>query len=121
MNLKILLLLLSCFQICSWKNSYLENYNGRFCTDSRLRIPDSLLNKLPRSLCQYNHRDQSADIFDTLRKTDELALPIIIQDINKFTVSTLKDFIIFFYGDRFYARFYALETIARVPYFSFGL
>jgi ubiquinol oxidase len=24
-----------------------------------------------------------------------------------------------YYGDRHYARFYALETIARVPYFSY--
>lgn len=46
-------------------------------------------------------------------------LPQHIQQFNKAVVSSVKDFIIFFYGDRYYARFHALETIARVPYFSY--
>eukprot|EP01041_Mallomonas_annulata_P001338 gene1338-2587_t len=50
---------------------------------------------------------------------DDLSIPNYIQDFNKATVSLIKDFIIFFYGDRYFARFYALETIARVPYFSY--
>lgn len=46
-------------------------------------------------------------------------LPQHIQQLNKAIVSTVKDFIVFFYADRYYARFHALETIARVPYFSY--
>jgi len=44
---------------------------------------------------------------------DELALPEAIQQFNRFTVSVVKDFIILYYGKRYFARFYALETIAR--------
>mmetsp|Transcript_2858 Transcript_2858/g.6413 ORF Transcript_2858/g.6413 Transcript_2858/m.6413 type:complete len:302 (-) Transcript_2858:298-1203(-) len=45
-----------------------------------------------------------------------------IKEANKFAVDFLKNtlFDTFFAGsDRDYARFYALETIARVPYFSY--
>merc|ERR1711916_401410 len=38
---------------------------------------------------------------------------------NKQIVSISKDFLVAFYGKRTIARFYALETIARVPYFSY--
>lgn len=50
---------------------------------------------------------------------DELTLPDFIQQFNKFTVSTVKEALVLTYGDRDFARFYALETIARVPYFSY--
>ena len=49
----------------------------------------------------------------------ELDLPQYIQNINKFTVTAVKDMLGVIYGDRHYARFAALETIARVPYFSY--
>lgn len=45
-----------------------------------------------------------------------------VKDANRFAVGFLKNTIFdtFFAGDdRAYARFYALETIARVPYFSY--
>lgn len=45
-------------------------------------------------------------------------LPKFIVDTNKFTIGFVKDILGVIYGDRHYARFAALETIARVPYFS---
>ena len=54
----------------------------------------------------------------TLLATDT-DVPTYIKDLNKFVVTTVKDMLIYCYGDRTYARFYALETIARVPYFSY--
>eukprot|EP00612_Vaucheria_litorea_P003616 CAMPEP_0171463072 /NCGR_PEP_ID=MMETSP0945-20130129/6867_1 /TAXON_ID=109269 /ORGANISM="Vaucheria litorea, Strain CCMP2940" /LENGTH=267 /DNA_ID=CAMNT_0011989747 /DNA_START=32 /DNA_END=835 /DNA_ORIENTATION=+ len=38
---------------------------------------------------------------------------------NKSLVDILKGMLDLYYGDRDFARFYALETIARVPYFSY--
>ena len=46
-------------------------------------------------------------------------IPNFIQETNKATVGAVKDLLVLFYGDRHYARFAALETIARVPYFSY--
>mmetsp|Transcript_24016 Transcript_24016/g.31160 ORF Transcript_24016/g.31160 Transcript_24016/m.31160 type:complete len:296 (-) Transcript_24016:243-1130(-) len=42
-----------------------------------------------------------------------------LDNFTDFTVGTLKGGINLLYGDRHFARFYALETIARVPYFSY--
>lgn len=57
---------------------------------------------------------------DFLRnKNDNLSLPDSIQNFNKFTVEAVKKVLVWCYGDRHYARFAALETIARVPYFSY--
>ena len=49
---------------------------------------------------------------------DDVDLPKIVQNLNKFTVESVKSILFGVYGDRHYARFAALETIARVPYFS---
>ncbi|RYH30037.1 plastoquinol terminal oxidase [archaeon] len=49
----------------------------------------------------------------------DLGLPQYIQDINRATVLAVKNFLGLVYKDRHYARFAALETIARVPYFSY--
>eukprot|EP00903_Cladosiphon_okamuranus_P022140 g20361.t1 len=38
---------------------------------------------------------------------------------NAGVVNFLKGLMVHYYGDRTYARFYALETIARVPYFGY--
>jgi len=59
-------------------------------------------------------------IVETKADQDPVQLPSPVRYINKLSVSIVKDFIIYFYSDRYYARFYALETIARVPYFSYG-
>ncbi|CAM9475339.1 unnamed protein product, partial [Phaeothamnion confervicola] len=40
-------------------------------------------------------------------------------ELDRFLVGTLKGAINSLFKDRDYARFYALETIARVPYFSY--
>jgi ubiquinol oxidase len=42
-----------------------------------------------------------------------------IQTVSKLFVGSVKLFLILYYGNRPYARFAALETIARVPYFSY--
>lgn len=52
-------------------------------------------------------------------KTDEVDLPIFIQKTNQITVEAVKGILSLVYGDRNFARFAALETIARVPYFSY--
>lgn len=47
-------------------------------------------------------------------------LPIWIQRSNKLTIDAIKLVLaVVIPSDRPYARFYALETIARVPYFSY--
>lgn len=46
-------------------------------------------------------------------------VPILISKSNKAFVDVVKSILLSFYGDRYYARFAALETIARVPYFSY--
>lgn len=48
----------------------------------------------------------------------DVELPKFIVDTNKFAIGFVKDILGVIYGDRHYARFAALETIARVPYFS---
>ena len=45
-------------------------------------------------------------------------LPEFVVATNKFAIGFVKDILGVIYGDRHYARFAALETIARVPYFS---
>jgi hypothetical protein len=50
---------------------------------------------------------------------EDLDLPHFIQEANKFTVESAKNLLSLVYKDREYARFAALETIARVPYFSY--
>ena len=45
-------------------------------------------------------------------------LPKFVVETNKFAIGFVKDILGVIYGDRHYARFAALETIARVPYFS---
>ncbi|CBJ31032.1 conserved unknown protein [Ectocarpus siliculosus] len=42
-----------------------------------------------------------------------------MNDFNAGVVDFLKGLMVQYYGERTYARFYALETIARVPYFGY--
>jgi hypothetical protein len=54
-----------------------------------------------------------------LEETDiDVELPKFVVETNKFAIGFVKDILGVIYGDRHYARFAALETIARVPYFS---
>jgi ubiquinol oxidase len=47
-------------------------------------------------------------------------LPVWVQKSNKLTIDIIKAVLtLFIPPERTYARFYALETIARVPYFSY--
>lgn len=65
-----------------------------------------------------NKEDSPLEILQS-KNNDELSLPENIQNVNKFTVGAVKNILVWCYGDRPYARFAALETIARVPYFSY--
>ena len=56
---------------------------------------------------------------DSANNDDKHAIPKSVQQINKFTVETIKKILSLYYGERHFARFAALETIARVPYFSY--
>lgn len=61
----------------------------------------------------------SLPIQTALEVTDlDVELPKFVVDTNKFAIGFVKDILGVIYGDRHYARFAALETIARVPYFS---
>ncbi len=46
-------------------------------------------------------------------------VPGLVADANKAIVQGIKDALMNVYGERHYARFHALETIARVPYFAY--
>lgn len=46
-------------------------------------------------------------------------VPGYVADANKAIVDTIKGALFALYGERHYARFHALETIARVPYFAY--
>jgi hypothetical protein len=46
-------------------------------------------------------------------------IPEAIVSLTEISVDIMKNILTIFFGDRHYARFYALETIARVPYFSY--
>jgi ubiquinol oxidase len=48
-----------------------------------------------------------------------VSLPQSIRTINRLAIGAVKNILALFYGDRHFARFAALETIARVPYFSY--
>lgn len=55
-----------------------------------------------------------------IKSTDRVqTIPPNIERFNKWTVGMVKSLLMTLYGDRNYARFAALETIARVPYFSY--
>lgn len=56
--------------------------------------------------------------YNDFDETEEF-VPMWLQKSNKASVDTVKDILSIVFGDRHYARFYALETIARVPYFSY--
>jgi len=53
------------------------------------------------------------------KSDNEAEVPKVIQSFNYNLVKILKDGLSICFGDRHFARFYALETIARVPYFSY--
>jgi hypothetical protein len=57
------------------------------------------------------------DIFHEYSDPD-VELNEIVVKINKSVIGIVKDMLGVIYGDRHYARFAALEVIARVPYFS---
>jgi ubiquinol oxidase len=42
-----------------------------------------------------------------------------IESANSWSVDLIKGVLVLFFGTRNYAKFYALETIARVPYFAY--
>lgn len=70
----------------------------------------------------YCQSPGTVDGITSLVTDDESESPDIppwLKSLNKQLVSSVKDLLVYLYRDRVYARFYALETIARVPYFSY--
>lgn len=75
--------------------------------------------KLGRPQFTIPPKKVSLPIQTALEETElDVELPKFIVDTNKFAIGFVKDILGVIYGDRHYARFAALETIARVPYFS---
>ena len=77
----------------------------------------------PSALYSSNVIPDSKESLDTNPST-KFGSPLSdsVKDLNRFAISFLKGNLfdnIFVGEDRAYARFYALETIARVPYFSY--
>lgn len=56
---------------------------------------------------------------DLLVPTEESWVVKVEQSVNIFLTDSVIMILDAFYGDRNYARFFVLETIARVPYFAF--
>jgi ubiquinol oxidase len=54
-----------------------------------------------------------------LNSTININLPWYFQTINKAMITVVKGSLDTFFGKRYYARFIALETVARVPYFAY--
>lgn len=61
-----------------------------------------------------SHTDAAIDGIDS-----DLDLPVIVQDFNRLSVEAVKSILKVVYEGRPYSYFAALETIARVPYFSY--
>ena len=80
------------------------------CNSLRLGRPLFTKPSIAVKETQIKFPDEAAD--------PEADLPKLIVDTNKFAIGFVKDILGVIYGDRHYARFAALETIARVPYFS---
>lgn len=59
----------------------------------------------------------SSEAIGTVSPRQEL--PMIIQLINQYIIEFVKNILSLVYGNRDIARFAALETIARVPYFAY--
>lgn len=77
--------------------------------------------QIEQSVDQHTHSSQIhvEGVFPANEKANELDLPPHIQNFNKATIAVVKNILTLFYGKRHIARFAALETIARVPYFSY--
>lgn len=84
------------------------------------RLREKRSRQCSRDVCN-NQRIQHISrllIDDTSSDIDKAVHPTI-QRLNKDLVQSMKDILGAYYGDRHYARFAALENIARVPYFSY--
>lgn len=80
------------------------------CNSLRLGRPQFTKPSAVVKETQIQFPDETTDL--------EVDLPKFVVDTNKFAIGFVKDILGVIYGDRHYARFAALETIARVPYFS---
>eukprot|EP01040_Poterioochromonas_malhamensis_P005224 gene5224-5602_t len=74
--------------------------------------------KVPKAVSTTPSKSEFLDKTNEVNPTD-YNIPPIIESANKWTVGVVKSLLMTLYGDRNYARFAALETIARVPYFSY--
>jgi ubiquinol oxidase len=66
------------------------------------------------------HQQQQTNKKQPLDPSKKDLPPVYFSEANNFMVTLIKSTVLDgWFGDRHYARFYALETIARVPYFSY--
>ncbi|WOK99941.1 ubiquinol oxidase 4, chloroplastic/chromoplastic [Canna indica] len=84
--------------------------------DEKVNVEDSF----PKKTLPYNERET----MDYDPGTSDSAMVVswnvkLEQSINIFLTDTTIKILDSFYSDRHYARFFVLETIARVPYFAF--
>lgn len=88
-------------------------------TSLNIHFPNSYFHRQPLSTSLQRKRCLSSSVSGEGCSRDEVSLPQSIQTINRLAIGAVKNILALFYGDRHFARFAALETIARVPYFSY--
>jgi ubiquinol oxidase len=69
------------------------------------------------------HQSVSTALYASLQERKAAAMDEVIYDFNKIVIDTVYELICLLYpvtgGPRDFARFYVLETVARVPYFAY--
>lgn len=114
-----LVILASCLAACANNNHQAAAFSHSAMPSSSLRTqPQISSSSLSASSTAPN--EERSDNNPSTKFGSPLSESV--KDANKFAIGFLKNtvFDTFFAGaDRDYARFYALETIARVPYFSY--
>lgn len=73
--------------------------------------------RLGRRMFVHRVMDSHTDAVDDI--DSDLDLPVIVQNFNRLSVEAVKNILKVVYEGRPYSYFAALETIARVPYFSY--
>jgi ubiquinol oxidase len=110
--------------LTAWTLEALKLPNANFL---KLKKNDNV--RIRSQTTEYVDVDEKGALINSFRgteKAEHMALvhvnkeiPKYMQNINSNLVNIVKSLLTIIYGDRNYARFAALETIARVPYFSY--
>ena len=76
-----------------------------------------LLNKKIKKI-QINHCRLQVSLFPSFFIPDSIAIPLA-KYANSLVIDSSEKVVDWIFGDREYAKFFALETVARVPYFAY--